>query len=99
VSILNPNAERTDVTLIIYAQSGPAEHRTEIDSQSVKLIKMEELDIVPRGQRYGVCMRSGLPVVVQQTRRSLVKGGTPSSKSTFATMAVPVTLCGSPSTK
>jgi hypothetical protein len=51
---------------------------------------MEELEIVPRGQRYSVCVKSTLPVVVQQTRRSLVKGGTPSSKSTFATMAVPV---------
>ena len=90
ISILNPNDKRSDVKLIIYTQSGPVDHQTEVDSQSVKLIKLEELEIVPKGQRYGVCVESTLPVVVQQTRRSLVKGGTPSSKSTFATMAVPV---------
>jgi len=90
ISILNPNDKRSDVTLIIYTKSGLVDHQTEVDSQSVKLIKLEELEIVPKGQRYGVCVESTLPVVVQQTRRSLVKGGTPSSKSTFATMAVPV---------
>ena len=98
MSILNPNREKADITVTVYTPSptevgppsGPVEYRTEIGAQSVKLIKMEELEIVPRSQRYGVGVKSTLPIVVQQTRRSLVKGGTPSSKSTFATMAVPL---------
>jgi hypothetical protein len=52
---------------------------------------MEELEIVLKSQRYAVDVKSTLPIVVQQTRRCLVKGGTPSSKSTFATMAAPMT--------
>jgi hypothetical protein len=87
VSILNPNSEKTDITVVVYTSSGTVEHRTDVAAESVKLIRMEKLDIVPLGERYGVGIKSVLPVVVHQTRRSLVKGGTPSSKSTFATMA------------
>ena len=90
MSILNPKHEKTDIRIIFYKPSGPAEYRTDIAAQSVKLIKMEELEIVPKSQRYGVGVKSTLPIVVQQTRRSLVKGGTPSSKSIFAAMAVPL---------
>jgi hypothetical protein len=87
---LNPNSSKTDVTVIVYTRSGIVKYKTEINAKSVKLIKMEELEIVPKGERYGVCVKSTLPIVVQQTRRSLVKGGTPSSKSIFGTMAVPL---------
>jgi len=90
VSILNPNSEKADITLIIYNQGVLVEYKTHIDEQKIKLIKMEELNIVPKSQRYGVCVKSSVPVVVQQTRRSLVKGGTPSSKSIFASMAMPL---------
>jgi hypothetical protein len=90
ISILNPNREKTDITITVYSSSNPIHYQTDIAAQSVKLIKMEELDIVPKAQRYSVGVKSTLPIVVQQTRRSLVKGGTPSSKSTFATMAVPL---------
>jgi len=90
VSILNPNSKKTDISVIIYTQSGIVEYKTEINAQSVKLIKMEELEIIPKGEKYGVCVKGSLPIVVQQTRRSLVKGGTPSSKSIFGTMAVPL---------
>jgi hypothetical protein len=90
LSLLNPNHDKTDITVIIYTQSGPVQYQTGMKAQSVKLMKMEELAIVPKGQRYSVGVESTLPIVVQQTRRSLVKGGTPSSKSTFATMAAPV---------
>ena len=94
VSILNPNEEKTDITVVVYTSSGPSEYSADIAPQSVRLIKMEELEIVPRGERYGVGVKSSLPVVVQQTRRSLTKGGTPSSKSTFGTMAAPLMLTG-----
>ena len=90
ISVLNPNQEKTDITVTICASSGPVVYKTDMAEQSVRLIKMEELAIVPKGQRYGAIVKSTLPVVVQQTRRSLVKGGTPSSKSMFATMAVPL---------
>jgi hypothetical protein len=52
---------------------------------------MEELEIVLKSQRYAVDVKSTLPIVVQQTRQIIVKGGTPNSKSIFATIAVPVT--------
>jgi len=87
VSILNPNSEKTDITVVVYTSSGTVEHRTDVAAESVKLIRMEELEIVPQGEIYSVGVKSILPVVVHQTRRSLVKGGTPSSKSTFGTMA------------
>jgi len=90
LSILNPNYEKTNVAIVVYTSSGPLKYQTDIPARSVKLIKMEELEITPKGQSYSVGVKSTLPIVVQQTRRSLVKGGTPSSKSTFATMSVPL---------
>ncbi len=90
VSIMNPNDKNVDIEIVLYKKDGLAKYKTEVNPLGVRLIKMEELSITPNGERYGVCVKGSLPIVVQQTRRSLVKGGTQSSKSMFSTMAIPV---------
>lgn len=91
ISILNPGLQANPVTITFFLPDGPVEHHLEIGAERVATVYVETLPIVPSGVHYGVRVRAHSPIVVQQTRRALEKGGYPSTRAIFGTMALPAT--------
>ncbi len=92
ISILNPGGEATPVTITFFLPDGPVDHRLDVGAERVALVRVEALDgVVPKGVPYGVRVRAAHPVVVQQVRRGLERGGYPSTRAIFGTLAIPYT--------
>jgi hypothetical protein len=89
ISILNPAAMGTAVTVTFFLPDGPVEHRRRVEGERVATVRVETLAMVPKGVPYGVRVQAEQPIVVQQTRRSLEKGGYPSTRAIFGTLAIP----------
>jgi hypothetical protein len=89
IAVFNPGAADADVTATFYTNDGPREHRFAVGASSVAVLRMEELGVVPSGAHYGVQIAGTQPIVVQQSRRTFVKGGPPTTVSTTATLAIP----------
>ena len=88
-TLATPLEPVTDVT----SRRGRARLRDlvkEVGAERVATVRVETLDgLVPKGIPYGVCVQARHAIVVQQTRRSLEKGGYPSTRAIFGTMAIP----------
>jgi hypothetical protein len=90
ISILNPGEQQNSITITFFLPDGPAHHTLVIDGERVAVVRVETLDgVVPKGVPYGVRVSADHPIVVQQVRRSLEKGGYPSTRAIFGTMATP----------
>jgi hypothetical protein len=90
ISILNPAAEATPITITFFLPDRQAEHRIEVGGERVAIVRVEALSrLVPQGVPYGVRVQAQHPIVVQQTRRSLEQGGYPSTRAIFGTLAIP----------
>ncbi len=90
ISILNPAPEATPVSVTFFLPDGPVAHHLEVGGERVATVRVETLDgLVPKGSPYGVRVQARHAIVVQQTRRSLEKGGYPSTRAIFGTMAIP----------
>src|SRR5262249_25782776 len=96
LAVFNPGDEDAAVTASFYLDEGGREHCTEVPARRLTVLRMEELDIVPSGTHYGVKVTATRPVVVQQSRRTFKKGGSSSTVSTTATLAVPYKASGQP---
>lgn len=94
LSILNPGPVETAITLSVYL--GDATHRltATVRAERVLTVRMEELPFMPRSAEYAVHVHGERPIVVQQTRRYFEQRGTPSTRSTCATLACPMRLGG-----
>jgi hypothetical protein len=90
ISILNPAGAGAAVTVTFFLPEGAVDHRLEVGAERVATVRVETLDgLVPKGVPYGVRVHADRPIVVQQTRRSLEKGGYPSTRAIFSTLAIP----------
>jgi hypothetical protein len=89
LSILNPGGADTEVTVTFYLADGPRHMDAALKAERLLAVRVEELAFIPKSAEYAVRVRSGAPVVVQQTRRYLEQRGVPSTHSTCATLAYP----------
>jgi hypothetical protein len=89
LSVLNPNAEDSTLTITFTLPDGARRHEAEVKAERVLTVRVEELPFMPKSAEYAVRVQSRLPVVVQQTRRYFEQRGVPSTRSTCATMACP----------
>jgi hypothetical protein len=89
IHVLNPGPTPGDLTVTFYLGDSHQVHTRRVDAERVALVRVERLGLVPSGVHYGVRVDCTVPVVVQQARRTLEKGGAAWSRSTTASLAVP----------
>jgi hypothetical protein len=89
IQIFNPGEADAAVVVRFILPDGERHHRLSVPAGRLRLVKMEEIGVVPSGSHYGIRVSASAPVVVQQSRRAFKKGGTASTLSTTATLAMP----------
>lgn len=89
IAVFNPGAVDADITTTFYTGDGPRDYQAAVAAGSVTVLRMEEIGVVSSGSHYGVKIAGTQPIVVQQSRRTFVKGGPPTTVSTTATLAIP----------